>query len=59
MSDGSGAAARPGHRLPMGADPNTEAGFTRWVNSIHPTFEKSALGKKLIEAGFESIHDAW
>ena len=58
MSDGSVAADRPGHRLPMGADPETEAGFVRWVNSIHPTFEQTALGDRLIEEGFDSIYDA-
>ena len=36
MSNGSGVASRPGHTLPVGADPNSEDGFVQWVNSIHP-----------------------
>ena len=58
MSNGSGVASRPGHTLPVGADPNSEDGFTQWVNSIHPAFEATALGKRLIAEGFDSVHDA-
>ena len=58
MSNGSGAAVRPGHTMPVGADPDSEDGFTQWVNSIHPSFEASALGKRLIAEGFDSVHDA-
>ena len=58
MSNGSGVASRPGHTLPVGADPNTKDGFTQWVISIHPAFEATALGKRLIAEGFDSVHDA-
>ena len=58
MSNGSGVASRPGHTLLVGADPNSEDGFTQWVNSIHPAFEATALGKGLIAEGFDNVHDA-
>lgn len=58
MSDGSVAATRPGHRLPAGADPKTEAGFVQWVSSILPTFAETSLGDRLVEEGFDSVHDA-
>ena len=32
MSNGSKAATRPGHTMPMGADPDTEDGFTLVVH---------------------------
>ena len=51
-------ASRPGHTLPVGADPNSEDRFVGWVNSIHPAFEATALGKRLIAEGFDSVHDA-
>ena len=58
MSDGSVAATRPGHRMPAGADPKPEAGFVQWVSSILPTFAETSLGDRLVEEGFDSVHDA-
>ena len=44
--------------MPMGADPDTEDGFTQWVNSIHPAFAKPSLAKLLVEQGYETVQDA-
>ena len=42
----------------MGADPDTEEGFVRWVNSIRLVFAETSLGTRLIAEGFERVHDA-
>ena len=60
MADGGEVAAAvvvalPGHMMPPNADPTTEAGFTAWVNSIHPKFVEQGLADKLIEEGYDSV----
>ena len=60
MPDGGEVAvavvvALPGHTMPLNADPATEAGFTAWVNSIHPKFVEHGLADKLIEEGYDTV----
>ena len=60
MPDGSDVAAAivvalPGHVMPPDAEPQTEAGFRKWVDSIHPVFVTDGLADKLIEEGFDTV----